>query len=81
MMIGIIVLIAIVNPYFLIPTASFLLVLVFIRKFYLPTGRSLKRLDASSKSYFISQQKYRIIEKKTYKYTKLSYTKFFGINL
>ncbi|EFA04142.2 ATP-binding cassette sub-family C member 4 [Tribolium castaneum] len=48
--IGIVALIAGVNPMFLIPTAIFLLILLVLRRFCLRTSRSLKRLDALTRS-------------------------------
>ncbi|KAJ8954540.1 hypothetical protein NQ318_000774 [Aromia moschata] len=48
--IGIIALIASVNLMFLIPAAALLIKLYLIRRFYLPTGRSIKRLESSTRS-------------------------------
>ncbi|RZB38623.1 ABC membrane domain containing protein, partial [Asbolus verrucosus] len=48
MIVGIITLITTVQTFFLLPIAIFFTLLVFIRRLYLPTGRSLKRLDAAS---------------------------------
>ncbi|KAG5872834.1 hypothetical protein JTB14_020338 [Gonioctena quinquepunctata] len=43
-------LISTVNVYFLIPIGVLLVKLYFIRRFYMPTGRSIKRLDAATRS-------------------------------
>uniref|UniRef100_A0A0U9HY04 Putative ABCC protein n=1 Tax=Chrysomela populi TaxID=154003 RepID=A0A0U9HY04_CHRPP len=53
MVIGILVLIASVNITFLIPSAFLLILLYFIRKIYIPVGRSIKRLEASTRSPMI----------------------------
>ncbi|KAJ3656713.1 hypothetical protein Zmor_015763 [Zophobas morio] len=47
---GVIVVIATVNVYFLIPTTFFLGLLIVLRMYYLKTARSLKRLDAITRS-------------------------------
>lgn len=57
---GSLVLIATVNWFFLIPALVFLILMILIRHLLLPTARSLKRLEAASKScaVFISDSKY-----------------------
>ncbi|KAJ8929232.1 hypothetical protein NQ314_018111 [Rhamnusium bicolor] len=50
---GIMYLIASVNVMFLIPAGLLILKLYFVRRFYLPTGRSIKRLDSSTRSPMI----------------------------
>ncbi|KAF5303202.1 hypothetical protein FQA39_LY10115 [Lamprigera yunnana] len=47
---GILIVVASVNVYLLIPSIIFLLTLHYARLFYLPTGRSLKRLEAIVRS-------------------------------
>lgn len=52
-LIGIIVVVAIVNPIYLVPTAIMFGMFYFLRGFYLTTSRALKRLDAISNLYFV----------------------------
>ncbi|KAG5875547.1 hypothetical protein JTB14_025761 [Gonioctena quinquepunctata] len=47
---GIIILLASVNMIFLIPTVIISIVLFYLRKLYIPTGRNLQRLDATTRS-------------------------------
>jgi ATP-binding cassette subfamily C (CFTR/MRP) protein 4 len=47
---GITIVIATVNVTLLLPAVFLFIILFFIRKFYLPTGRSLKRLDSATRS-------------------------------
>ncbi|CAH1183388.1 unnamed protein product [Phaedon cochleariae] len=47
---GIIILISTVNPYFLIFGLICMIILISIRKLYIPTGRSLKRLETATRS-------------------------------
>lgn len=47
-LIGIIVVVATVNPLFLIPAAIIAVIFFFLRSFYLKTSRDLKRLEATS---------------------------------
>jgi ATP-binding cassette subfamily C (CFTR/MRP) protein 4 len=52
---GIIVVVAVVNVYTLIPTVVIAILFYFMRDFYLKSSRNLKRMDATSKfSYFMS---------------------------
>ena len=48
-LLGIIVVVGIVNPWLLLPTVLIGVVFYFLRKFYLATGRSVKRLEGVSK--------------------------------
>jgi ATP-binding cassette subfamily C (CFTR/MRP) protein 4 len=45
---GIIVVVAIVNPYTLIPTVIIAILFYFMRSFYLKSSRNIKRMDATS---------------------------------
>ncbi|KAF5303207.1 hypothetical protein FQA39_LY10120 [Lamprigera yunnana] len=47
---GILIVVASVNAYLLIPSIIFVVTLYYARLFYLPTGRSLKRLEAIVRS-------------------------------
>ncbi|KAI2474111.1 probable multidrug resistance-associated protein lethal(2)03659 isoform X2 [Diabrotica virgifera virgifera] len=47
---GVIILITLVNVGFIIPTAVVFILLYFLRKLYLPTGRNLQRLDTAVRS-------------------------------
>lgn len=51
-MIGIIVVVAMVNPIFLIPTGFLAVIFYFLRIFYLKTSMDLKRIEAISKFVF-----------------------------
>lgn len=46
---GIVVVIAIVNPFLLVPTVIIAILFYFLRKFYLMSSRNLKRMEATSK--------------------------------
>lgn len=46
---GIVIVIAIVNPIFLIPTVILAVLFYYLRSFYLKTSRDVKRLEAISK--------------------------------
>lgn len=46
---GIIIVVAIINPYFLIPTVLIGIMFYYLRIFYLKTSTSLKRVEAASK--------------------------------
>lgn len=48
---GIVVIVALVNPYLMIPTVAIGVIFYYIRRYYLNTSRSVKRIDATSKSY------------------------------
>lgn len=48
-LVGIIIVVATVNPMFLIPTFVIALIFYYLRSFYLKTSRDLKRLEATSK--------------------------------
>ncbi|RZB40222.1 ABC tran domain containing protein, partial [Asbolus verrucosus] len=48
--VGISILIISVNKLFFVPVAIMFIILIFLRRYYLLTGRSLKRLDAITKS-------------------------------
>ncbi|XP_074031094.1 ATP-binding cassette sub-family C member 4 isoform X2 [Leptinotarsa decemlineata] len=52
-MIGLIILVSCTNPILLIPTGVLMLVLRMIQKFYLIAGRSIKRLESSTRSPMI----------------------------
>lgn len=47
---GIILVVAIVNPYFLIPTVIIGIIFYFLRVFYLKTSTSVKRIEATTRS-------------------------------
>lgn len=48
---GIIVVVAIVNYWFLIPTLIIGIIFYYLRNFYLMTSRSVKRMEATSKDF------------------------------
>lgn len=48
-MVGIVVMVAIVNPYLIIPTVAIGAIFFYIRKFYLLSSRNIKRMDATSR--------------------------------
>lgn len=52
-LLGIIIVVAIVNPLLLVPTLISGLVFYLLRRIYLPTGRSIKRLEGVSKCRFV----------------------------
>lgn len=47
---GIVIVVAIVNPYFLIPTFLIAILFYFMRNFYLMSSRNLKRMEATTRS-------------------------------
>ena len=49
MIIGIILVAGIVNPWVFIPTVPLAILFIFIRRYYLSTSRDIKRLEATSK--------------------------------
>ncbi|CAB0038330.1 unnamed protein product [Trichogramma brassicae] len=49
-LLGIIVVVAISNPYLLIPTVVISVVFYYLRVFYIATGRSVKRLEGTTRS-------------------------------
>ncbi|XP_044266441.1 ATP-binding cassette subfamily C member 4-like [Tribolium madens] len=50
---GVLILILIVRALFIIPICIMAVLLYILRKYYLPTGRSLKRLESATRSPFI----------------------------
>jgi ATP-binding cassette, subfamily C (CFTR/MRP), member 4 len=52
-LLGIVVVVGIVNPYFLIPTVFMGILFYYMRIFYLLTSRSIKRMEATSKYQII----------------------------
>ncbi|KAJ8965824.1 hypothetical protein NQ314_003891, partial [Rhamnusium bicolor] len=58
---GIIILMATVNWQFLIAFAVFIIILIILRKFYLPASRSLKRLEAISLTTIRAYKAQRIL--------------------
>ncbi|KAG5679349.1 hypothetical protein PVAND_008920 [Polypedilum vanderplanki] len=51
---GIIIVVAIVNPYTLIPTFFIAILFYFMRSFYLKSSRNIKRIDATTRSPIFS---------------------------
>lgn len=45
---GIILVVALVNPYMMIPTVIIGVIFFFLRKFYLMSSRNIKRMEATS---------------------------------
>lgn len=59
--VGIIAVVAIVNPWLLVPTMIVAVIFSFMRSFYLKTARNVKRLEGVSKlfiNYNIANYKY-----------------------
>lgn len=52
-MIGAIVVTAVVNPYFLVPISLMAIAFWFVRRAYLKTSRSIKRLEANGEFWII----------------------------
>lgn len=48
-LLGIVIVVAIVNPYNLIPTVVIGIIFYFMREYYLQTSRNVKRVEATSK--------------------------------
>lgn len=51
---GIVLVVAVVNPYFMIPTVVIGIIFYYLRKFYLMSSRNIKRMEATSE-YLIKQ--------------------------
>lgn len=51
---GIVVVVAVVNPYFMIPTVIIGIIFYYLRKFYLLSSRNIKRMDATSELPYFS---------------------------
>lgn len=49
---GIIVVIAVVNPWFAIPTIFIGIIFYYLRWYYLSASRNIKRVEATSKNFF-----------------------------
>lgn len=49
--VGIVVVVAIVNPWFILPTAVLIVLFWYLRVFYLKTSIDLKRMEAISKFF------------------------------
>lgn len=45
---GIVLVVAVVNPYFMIPTVVIGIIFYYLRKFYLLSSRNIKRMEATS---------------------------------
>lgn len=48
-LVGIVVVVGVVNPYLLIPTAVIGIIFYYLRKFFLLSSRNIKRMEATSK--------------------------------
>jgi len=59
-MIGIIIQVLIINWWILFPTIIMSVLYNEIRKFYISTAQTIKRLEGNGKSFFSSLEKYKI---------------------